>query len=395
MPPRPRLVPLPPTQGEASQIDRTPFRLGSSSGAQLKAWVPGVAEVHATILEREDGYAIAPFGPGTRVRVDGEVIDGPTVLRDGDIVELAPGARYEFVTGAPRPVATAPAPAAPVYGAEAGKRPWWRPRRRRHKGSGAGFPLWGWIVGALIIAGIAAVTLKVYRLVGDSTRAPVAPPALNEFEGRLYDSLMVEATSHIERGATLLDLGARDAGARELAAAITTFDQSVLRDNPWVRQGVDVMRKTVEDLYRASRLTLPAGWRAAPRTTLTLSANLSANLVPDQFLSAVDQVRDAFRSRYRDSVVVTGRDHPEHLSLYGPRSAMDIRVRGLAPDQVQFLVAGFQQRGIRVKDFSTDAVLRAQVAAALRAGVPDRAGTGVHLHVDRFRDRSDRWTVRR
>ncbi len=106
-------------------------------------------------------------------------------------------------------------------------------------------------------------------------------------------------------------------------------------------------------------------------------------------------MRDAFRSRYRDSVVVTGRDHPEHLSLYGPRSAMDIRVRGLAPDQVQFLVAGFQQRGIRVKDFSTDAVLRAQVAAALRAGVPDRAGTGVHLHVDRFRDRSDRWTVRR
>jgi hypothetical protein len=109
----------------------------------------------------------------------------------------------------------------------------------------------------------------------------------------------------------------------------------------------------------------------------------------------VDEVRAAYTQTFRDSIVVTGRDHPEHLSLYGARSAMDIRVRGLRPDQVQFLVKGFSDRRIRVKDFSSDQILRAQIAAAIRAGVPDRAGTGVHLHVDRYRDRNDRWTVRR
>ena len=72
-------------------------------------------------------------------------------------------------------------------------------------------------------------------------------------------------------------------------------------------------------------------------------------------MAAVDEVRSAYAQAYRDSLVVTGRDHPEHLSLYGARSAMDIRVRGLRPDQVQFLVKGFSDRRIRVKDFSSEA----------------------------------------
>ena len=39
---------------------------------------------------------------------------------------------------------------------------------------------------------------------------------------------------------------------------------------------------------------------------------------------------------------------------------------------------------MRVKDFSTDAVLQAQIRAAYDAGRGDRAGTALHLHVDRF-----------
>ena len=62
---------------------------------------------------------------------------------------------------------------------------------------------------------------------------------------------------------------------------------------------------------------------------------------------------------------------------------------------VLMMVAAFTGKRVRVKDFSSDQVLAAQVAAAIRAGRPDVAGTGVHLHVDRFRDRNDRWTVRR
>jgi hypothetical protein len=56
-------------------------------------------------------------------------------------------------------------------------------------------------------------------------------------------------------------------------------------------------------------------------------------------------------------------------------------------------VANCRAAGIRVKDFSTDSVLQAQIQSAIKAGLADRAGTGVHLHVDRFADRHDRWTT--
>jgi hypothetical protein len=52
-----------------------------------------------------------------------------------------------------------------------------------------------------------------------------------------------------------------------------------------------------------------------------------------------------------------------------------------------------REEGIRVKDFSDDAVLRAQIRSAHAAGLSARAGTGLHLHVDRFPNRRDRWTV--
>jgi hypothetical protein len=56
-------------------------------------------------------------------------------------------------------------------------------------------------------------------------------------------------------------------------------------------------------------------------------------------------------------------------------------------------VAALREEGIRVKDFSDDAILQAQIRSARAAGLADRAGTGLHLHVDRFPNRRDRWTV--
>ena len=46
-----------------------------------------------------------------------------------------------------------------------------------------------------------------------------------------------------------------------------------------------------------------------------------------------------------------------------------------------------------MKDFSQDSVLARQIQAAIRAGLADRAGTGVHLHIDRFANRRDAFTV--
>ncbi|MBC7897117.1 MAG: FHA domain-containing protein, partial [Cytophagaceae bacterium] len=392
---RPRLVPIPPTPGDAQAIETTPFWIGASSTAHLKVYLPGIAERHASITEREDGYYIAPHSAATMVTVNGDRITSAERLKDHSEIGIGAVARFEVVTGEPRRQAPVEAPKPEPEFLPDRKVPWWKRRRRKHGRRAVGFPVWGWILAGAIGVAMMFVGVQVYRLVAAAGQDPVPPPALTPFEGRLYDSLMVEATTHIERGATLLDLGARDQAGRELAAAVTGFDQSIIRDNPWVQQGVNALRKTVEELYRSKSIALPAGWTPAPKKVFNLSANLSANLDADQFLSAVDEVRAAFAQAYRDTIVVTGRDHPEHVSLYGSRSAMDIRVRGLRPDQVQFLVKGFADRRIRVKDFSSDQVLRAQIAAAIRAGVPDRAGTGVHLHVDRYRDRNDRWTVRR
>ena len=65
----------------------------------------------------------------------------------------------------------------------------------------------------------------------------------------------------------------------------------------------------------------------------------------------------------------------------------------MSPEQVSFVVVECRARGIRVKDFSQDSILQRQIAAATRAGLLDRAGTGLHLHIDRFANRRDHWTV--
>ena len=124
-----------------------------------------------------------------------------------------------------------------------------------------------------------------------------------------------------------------------------------------------------------------------------MSLSLGSKLTSDQFKQAVDEAQLAFQAQFQRAFEITGRDHPEHLSLYGPGSAFDVRTRDLSASQVQFLIQRFGERGIRVKDFSLDAVLLAQIQAAIKRGVPDRAGTGKHLHIDRFRDRRDKYTV--
>ncbi len=96
--------------------------------------MPGVAEKHASISERQDGYYLSPFGAGTAVRLNGERVATATRLVDGAVVELGPSARYEFVTGEARvkPVVAEPEPEYESVLEPGRKRRWWqRPRRVR------------------------------------------------------------------------------------------------------------------------------------------------------------------------------------------------------------------------------------------------------------------------
>lgn len=373
-------------------MDRSPFWIGASASSALRLHLPGMAERQASITEREDGFYLTPFSSATVVRVGGRQISAATRLSDADVIEFAPAARYEFVTGAVRvkPVEREPEP---EYAPEAPRRPPWWKRKRRAGSAQVGFPLWAWLAIALIVAaGVYGASLLV-RTVRSATGAPQGPPPLTEAEGRLYDSLMVESTRSLERGATLLDLGLQEEGLRQLADAITILDASVIARNPWVEPSINTVAKAVRDIYEAHRLNPPAGLRAAGGKLADLSQTLSSNLTADQFRQAVDRVQGAFEAAHSRQFTITGQDHAEHVSLYGKGSALDIRVRDLSTEQVRFLIDAFGRSGIRVKDFSTDAILQAQIQAARARGWNDRAGTGLHLHIDRFRDRRDRWTV--
>lgn len=236
------------------------------------------------------------------------------------------------------------------------------------------------------------------------SRAADVPPPLTEAEAHAYDGLVARAADQTERGAALLEIGLPDAALREFGAAVTTLESSPLRDNPWVRPRIDALEAGIANIYREQRVAVPARYAAAtaradrvtrsrggvPAPALAREARLSV----DDFAARLARVQRAFVARFGREMGVTGRDHAEHLALYGAGGAVDLRVRDLTAEQVAFAVAQLRAAGVRVKDFSSDAVLRAQVAAARAAGLGDRAGTGLHLHADRFGDRADRWTVR-
>ena len=224
------------------------------------------------------------------------------------------------------------------------------------------------------------------------------PVALSDADARAYDVVAAQAEDHIERGSALLELGLPDPALREFGAAVTTLESTPLRTNPWVRPRIDALEEGIAAIYRERRVAVPTRFAAsaahAPGSATTTPLAREARLSTTEFATRLEAVRTAFATRFGHPLIVTGRDHAEHLALYGPGGAADLRVRDLPPDQVQFVVAHLRADGMRVKDFSTDAVLQAQVAAARAAGLGDRASTGLHLHTDRFVDRVDRWTVR-
>jgi hypothetical protein len=237
----------------------------------------------------------------------------------------------------------------------------------------------------LVLAAIGAIWFGLFR-------ADQARGVLSDEQGLEVDSLLSVASDHDERGNTLLELGLSDVAAEEFARGVNTLALSSYRNNPVLRPRIEALEASVAAIYRNRKLTVPPKYANA-RATLPPDKLRQASLSVDQFTTAFAAVAAGFEARFGSAIAVTGRDHAEHLALYGAGGALDIRSRTMTPDQIGFVVAECRSRGIRVKDFSQDSILQRQIAAATRAGLLDRAGTGLHLHIDRFANRRDHWTV--
>ncbi|HST58367.1 MAG TPA: FHA domain-containing protein [Longimicrobium sp.] len=391
MPTLPRLVPVAPTPGPEVPIQETPFWIGAAQDSALPVFLPGVSARHVAIVEREDGFWVTPVRAAVpRPELNGVGLLDPVRLRQGDILRVAPGAAYRFESGQatarPRRAEAAPLPPPPLPPPpRRRKRPgWtWRPRLR-----------WthvGMTIAILLLLGAAGAF--IYALTRPDTIQP-----LSEADAREYDRLIALSYDHVERGATLLELNIPGEALKEFARATRVLETSRLRDNAWGRPQIATLERTIAAVYREKRVAVPAGYRDVPRapsrsTPAAPPARPGSQLSAADFAQRFESVQQRFEARFGRRIVVTGRDHAEHLSLYGHGGALDLRVRDLSREQIEFAIQALRAEGIRVKDFSTDQVLQAQVASARRAGLHDRASTGLHLHIDRFVSRRDRWTV--
>ena len=131
MPTTPALIPLPPTAGGSVPLSASPFWIGSGASCPLRLHLPGIAGRHAAVLEREDGYWLAP-GPGASPvpTVNGSAAYGEVKLSHGDVIEVAPAARYRFDSGEPpAPEPEEEEPVEPVFADAPAPR-----RRRRRRG---------------------------------------------------------------------------------------------------------------------------------------------------------------------------------------------------------------------------------------------------------------------
>ena len=373
-------------------IALTPFWIGSAPDAALPLQLPGVAARHVAVMEREDGFDLSPVAnvyPAPLL--NGRSVSGLTRMQNGDVIQIVPGVAWRLETGEPLPVEVAEEDEGDAFVPVAGrsgnkKKKKKRKARRSGGGRGRSIAVWGAVLALVALVVVAGIV--VYR--GATSESQMTP--LSDRDAALFDSLLLVSYDHMERGSTLLDMGLSDQALQEFARSTNVVETSRLRDNPWVKPRIAALEATIGEIYRTRSINVPAQYRDAKATVSTASA-LKAQLSAADFAARFGAMQTRFAAQFHRDVVVTGRDHPEHLSLYGKGGAIDMRVNDLSREQVQWIVATCRAAGIRVKDFSTDSVLQAQIASAIKAGLADRAGTGVHLHVDRFADRHDRWTT--
>ncbi len=374
------LRPVIPTEGDAISITgRARLVMGSDASCDAYLEGDGIAARHV-VLEQADGRWFIADGVAA-LRVNGMLVSGPTRLFDRDVIELTPQHRWEFVSGETRtrelPLQSAvPAP----------------PRRRRNVDFKKPDRPFAWK--ALSMFGVACVLFgAAYAVIRYGPRtSDSALSVLSDQQAARLDSLLIVAYDHLERANSLLELGIADEAAQEFARGINTLALSPLRNHPQVKPRIAALENSVATIYRSHRLAVPDAYVNA-RAGTSADQMRAASLTREQFAYTFDLVSAAFRLRYHTNIIVVGRDHPEHLALYGPGGALDLRSKIMTNEQVAFVVTQCHTYGIRVKDFSQDSILQRQVHAAINAGLSDRAGTGLHLHIDRFADRRDRWTI--
>ena len=156
------------------------------------------------------------------------------------------------------------------------------------------------------------------------TRAP-----LSERDAVYLDSLMLVSSEKVERGMVLLENGAREAALHEFAGAINLLETSRLGRNPYVQPRIGNLEAAIAAVYSAQRIAVPAPYRAAPAARRPAAPLPRGGLTVEQFLAALEEVQREFQVQYGRRITVTGQDHAEHLSLYGPGGARDLRVRDL------------------------------------------------------------------
>lgn len=380
----PSLVSLAPLPEAQFPLTSSPFVIGRARDAGARVEHPLVQPRHAVLIERADGWWLTA---GTAsVLVNERPADGDRLLQRGDRLQLAPGATLRFDDGMPEVTA-------PVAGSAWQPSPGRRTRRRwRLQMFGGGAR--GILVGLVVLVAVGAVAVfgrmawKTYQ-----DRPQDTPIALSPADAAVFDSLLGVTLDHIERGNILLEIGAAPAALTEFATGLSVISTSRLRDDPYVKRRLDQLRSSVGDVYRAQKLTVPTSFATTSTVGALQGQGLNAALSAVQFAASFEALRSSFQARFGTPLEITGRDHPEHLSLYGAGGAIDLRSKTLNAQQLQFVVDAARRAGIRVKDFSKDAILKAQIQAANAAGLRDRAGTGLHLHIDRFANRRDRWTV--
>jgi hypothetical protein len=373
----PTLTPLPPTPGRTVTLGaRSPAWIGSGVDGVIQIFLPGVADRHVALVEREDGWWVSE-GRG-QARLNDSALHGSVRLQDGDTLEVTPGCRYQFSTGVVQPeVVPSPVPV-PV-----------KKRRRRSAGPPRTERPWAMIAVVVTIALVVTVTVVgVWR----ASQAARKSAPLTDAQADEFDSLLAVAYDHVERGNTLLELGLSDVAAQEFARGVNALAVSDLRSLPQVKPRIEALEASVAAIYRDRRIAVPRAYAGA-KTSLSPEKLRAASLSVEQFAAAFSQIEAAYQARFREPIFVSGRDHAEHLSLYGAGGAIDLRTKTMTPPEVQFVINECKSRAIRVKDFSQDSILRRQVDAAVAAGLLDRAGTGLHLHIDRFANKRDRWTV--
>jgi hypothetical protein len=373
----PALVSRTPGESPIPLHDGERHLVGAGQDAHVRVAATGIAPI-AALERRDSAWWLVPLAD--KPLLNGVTVAEPARLRDGDQLEFSAGTQFEFVSGERRTRRMASA-ADMRARPRPGHGPLPRPPRQRSSAAMVTVA-----AAVLLLAGAGGVLwYAVFR-------AAHTIDVLSDRQATELDSLLIVADDHVERGGTLLELGLADGASQEFARAVNTLALSDLRNRPEVAPRIASLAASVAQVYRERSLAVPDNYA---RATAPLSPEQlrTASLSVDEFAGSFALLAATFEAHFGHAIVVSGRDHPEHVALYGKGGAMDLSIKTMTPAEVSFVIDQAHQHHIRIKDFSRDSVLRREVQAAVSAGLLFEAGTGLHLHIDRFANRRDKWTT--